>query len=649
MYTIKKVRADQVIDFAAGELKKYLHMMMPDTPNIPITYEPDAKDGFRLGLLEDFGLPNEAEDVILDDVVHVDTDEKGGILAGSNPRSVLFAVYRYLRLNGCRWLFAGLDGEFIPLQTVTPQKYHKLADFRYRGHTTEGDPSFQSIMDYIDFHPKLELNQYGLYSIHTYHYRYYNHDHNEANRPKESVSASVIDQYRGLFQTEILKRGLICGGGGGHEQLAISVGLDPADRAAYKSGEKKIPEEIRPYLAMLNGKRDLYRNDIYFTNMCMSNAEWRKKYVQQLADNAEKNTVSRLASVPLADGNHNHCECEECVKLRPSDFRVMMLNDLDEELIRRGIKKKISFSTYVDAMFTPIQERLKNPSHFHISFAPITRSYTSSITKDTVIPEPKPYRGRNDWDPPKSIEECASHLLAWKKLCDNKCSSSCFDYHFWRAQYRDPGLMYISRRIYEDVLSLRLLGIDGYMQDGSNKSFFPNGFHHYIYAEALTNIDCDYEAVMEDYFSHMYGNDWKKVKAYLTGISEAFGEKYMAGEDSADPAVGTHYNPERAVALRKVNELAAMARELAKKNSIMPNRPQTVAYQILNRHAEYCQILADVFIEKANGNNKYALEMFTQRFRDFGKYDYEMERYLDFGLAVRTLEVVVKQMPKIEF
>ena len=102
MLSIKKLRADHVIDFAAEELKKYLRMMMPRCGEIAITYEPDAKDGFRLGLMEDFGLSCEAEDPVLDDVIHVDTEEDGGILAGSNPRSVLFAVYRLLRENGCR-------------------------------------------------------------------------------------------------------------------------------------------------------------------------------------------------------------------------------------------------------------------------------------------------------------------------------------------------------------------------------------------------------------------------------------------------------------------------------------------------------------------------------------------------------------------
>ena len=92
MFKINKITSNPTVDFAAEDLKKYLRMMMPDAGEIIIKYAPEATDGFRLGLLEDFGLPNEAPDVMIDDVIHIDTTDNGGILAGSNPRSVLFAV-----------------------------------------------------------------------------------------------------------------------------------------------------------------------------------------------------------------------------------------------------------------------------------------------------------------------------------------------------------------------------------------------------------------------------------------------------------------------------------------------------------------------------------------------------------------------------
>jgi hypothetical protein len=88
MYQIFKITSHSAVDFAAEELKKYMRMMMPECGEIFIKYDPDAKTGLRLGLMQDFGLDvGEAEDVELDDIVHVDVDGDGnGILAGSNPR-----------------------------------------------------------------------------------------------------------------------------------------------------------------------------------------------------------------------------------------------------------------------------------------------------------------------------------------------------------------------------------------------------------------------------------------------------------------------------------------------------------------------------------------------------------------------------------
>ena len=116
MYEIFKTDLHSAIDYAAEELKKYLRMMMPDCGNIEIKYDPDAKAGFRLGLMQSFGLDvSDADDVGLDDILYISTDKNGGIIAGDNPRSVLLSVYEYLRQNGCRWLFPGVDGEFIPM------------------------------------------------------------------------------------------------------------------------------------------------------------------------------------------------------------------------------------------------------------------------------------------------------------------------------------------------------------------------------------------------------------------------------------------------------------------------------------------------------------------------------------------------------
>ena len=131
MFKVNKISSHSAIDYAAEELRKYLRMMMPECGNIEIKYDPEAKDGFRLGLMQDFGLDvSDVEEPDLDDILYIDTDTEGGIISGSNPRSVLLAVYEYLRRNGCRWLYPGADGEYIPLKEIEPVKYRHLASCR---------------------------------------------------------------------------------------------------------------------------------------------------------------------------------------------------------------------------------------------------------------------------------------------------------------------------------------------------------------------------------------------------------------------------------------------------------------------------------------------------------------------------------------
>ena len=173
---IYKVRADHVLDHAAFELKKYLRMMMPDGGDHRICLNAEATDGFRLGLLEDFGIPFEGTDARLDDVIHVEADANGGILAGSNPRSVLFAVYRFLRENGCRWLYPGVDGDYVPMKQLDPVSYHKMASHRFRGFCNEGTESQQVMIEVADYYAKLEMNVYMLefFIPSSYYNRHYN-------------------------------------------------------------------------------------------------------------------------------------------------------------------------------------------------------------------------------------------------------------------------------------------------------------------------------------------------------------------------------------------------------------------------------------------------------------------------------------------
>lgn len=60
-----------------------------------------------------------------------------------------------------------------------------------------------------------------------------------------------------------------------------------------------------------------------------------------VADYVQKHGQLSQVAVSLADTNHNHCECPECVKQSPSDFYVMILNEIDDILTQRDNDTKI--------------------------------------------------------------------------------------------------------------------------------------------------------------------------------------------------------------------------------------------------------------------------------------------------------------------
>ena len=287
MLSINKLISSTVVDHAAEELKKYLRMMMPRCGEIDISYKPDAKDGFLLGLMSDFGLDtSEADNLELDDILHIDTDEQGGIIAGSNPRSVLLAVYRYLTENGCRWLFPGIDGEFIPVQSIVPITYHKMADCRYRGQCNEGSESQPIMMEAIDFTPKLGMNVFMIeFDIpKNYYDKYYNHSHNTKNLEPEPINPEIVLQWKRQCEAEIAKRGLQFHDMG-HGWTAEPFGLNSTDGWVAKFEE--LPAELLHYVAELNGKRELYRGVALNTNFCMSSSDARQIVVKAVADYAQ--------------------------------------------------------------------------------------------------------------------------------------------------------------------------------------------------------------------------------------------------------------------------------------------------------------------------------------------------------------------------
>ena len=161
------------------------------------------------------------------------------------------------------------------------------------------------------------------------------------------------------------------------------------------------------------------------------------------------------------------------------------------------------------------------------------------------------------------------------------------------------------------------------------------------------NRDCDFDAVKEDYFSHIYGDDWKQALSLLSRISKTFDYEYTAGKKSKDPEISAFYDPERVPQLEKVKELAAEERALVEKHLTMPDRPKTVSWRLLGYHATYIEMYADLLIAKARGDDFRAKEELEKFKAAFGKYEVEIERYYDQANTFKDMANYTKTVKRI--
>ncbi|MBR2453189.1 MAG: hypothetical protein IKB32_03990, partial [Clostridia bacterium] len=159
---LARIGKNPTIQYAFDELSKYLKQMdesiFIDT-RVYDKRDPDRKDILWVGL--DGSVPASNDDTIL-----IDVKDGGGIVTGSNERSVLMAVYRLLFELGCRWVYPGKDGERIPTLRLEKEiinvHVNESPSYRHRGICIEGEVNCEHVHNTIDWLPKVGMNSYYI-------------------------------------------------------------------------------------------------------------------------------------------------------------------------------------------------------------------------------------------------------------------------------------------------------------------------------------------------------------------------------------------------------------------------------------------------------------------------------------------------------
>ncbi len=505
----------QTLLFAAWELQKYLEYVLEgDFPVITTnTYKADDKNTIYLGvdLVDEL---EKADDPFLDDNILIDVENFNGIITGTNPRSVLIGVYRFLKEKGYVFLRPGKDGEVIPDAVNGDRVFvSEKASYRCRTICIEGTVYQENLMDTIDWIPKASMNGYMVqFTIpQAFFKKWYqvDSDYREGHEIAPEEVASMIK----LLEKEIEKRDLQYHSIG-HGWTSKAFGMEST---TWESSDVELTDEQRSIMAQVKGKRGLWNGSPMLTHICLSNKEARDRTTEEVIKHLKiHNNVTHL-HFWLADGNVCFCECDECQKMRVSDYYVKMLNELDEKLTAANMDTKIVFCIGYCTLWPPLQEKIKNPDRFILMFAPITRKFSEPLKKEenTKMAE---YELNNYSLFPKSGPENMEYLSNWQKVFEGDCVD--FDYHFVWDQYKEFSHHQHSRIVYEDMKNFKDLNLNGLISCQAQRSFTPTTLGMNVMARTLWNRDEKFEDIENETLFAEFGENYRKVIDYLGELSK---------------------------------------------------------------------------------------------------------------------------------
>lgn len=491
--------------------KELIHWLTAATrkPLFSITTSPKDAD-ILLGTFEDLGnlLPEaRSNDRWIDQVIVRSQDGKL-ILAGSNPRSVLFAVYTYLDQLGFAWLIPGEEGQVIPRLKDIPLDGFDIdhqASLIYRGFGLAGAYTVEQGQEFLRWMARNRLNHLFI------------EGHSAKTRFEMALGHSITPAQAHRYDKQLVgtakELGLIYESMG-HGWTAWTLGFPPGSKKQEKYELKP------PYLdmaAMLNGQRGIYHNSPGNTQLCLSNPRSGKIMAGLIRDFAAKAPKEMdVLSVWMADGFNNWCECEQCAKVHPSDLWVQLINRISREVHRVRPDMRVEVLSYSVLMEPPPNERIDNRhGNIILMYAPFIRCY------EHTLDDPKCLTGRplQTFPPANKLYHPMNgeYFPLFKQwLEDFHGTNYVFDYYCWLPIKRDFFEGNVPEMMCHDMKSYPGHGITGMVDCSRAQSFWPTPMARWMQARASWDASVDYAAERRRLLDLTYGQGADAVDQYLT-------------------------------------------------------------------------------------------------------------------------------------
>jgi hypothetical protein len=632
--TVYQVGEEAPVAFAAKELARCLRKMAPTPCRLAKAAAYDARRrGIYVGigdaLREAIG-PRLCKSGYYRDEMLVRGMGSSVVVSGSNPRSVLFAAYRLLQELGAAWPLPGKAGEYLPRLkrlSLGGLDIHESAAYPHRGVCIEGAVSLEHVLDFIEWMPKARFNAFMLEFKNSgeFYRRWYGREYNPDYLEPRELSEEECEAMDEAAVAAVRQRGLhfhrI-----GHGWTTECLGIPARGWGVRK---QPPPEDKRPLLALVGGKRDFFHGVPANTELCYSNPRARRLLVDHVVNYAVEHPEVDFLHFWLSDGTNNHCECVECVKREPSDWYLGLVKEIAGRLRQVAPKTHLVFLCYSNTLWPPVEERLgAEHDNAVFMFAPITRCYAHRLADPQCGGEEAMQRPpRNKVALPSGNSDNVVLRRMWAEQVE--ADSFMYEYYLWSHATGAHAGVPLARLIRLDARDWRSIGINGIVSDQTQRSFYPTALAQWVMGEASWNPRRQFEDLAADYFAGAFGPMAGQMRRYLEGLAEVVGK----------PRHGQPWWAEvsEARALRVLNYLRASAAVLRAAAAKLRARAHRRALAVVGHHHRLNTMLWPALLEQARGHRARALGQVDRAEAFLRRSERSMHPYADFYLLLGEL------------
>jgi hypothetical protein len=408
-----------------------------------------------------------------DDAYVVDVDGGDIALAGKTDSGTLYAVYDYLKQQGCRWIVPGAEGEIVPARTALAAVASKVEapDYDCRGyHVTtqdyfrkpDGTEGWVSINldEYFDWCVRNRMNGIGFSGIQSYDFGAHR-DHGWIQLSNHSFN-SVVAPHEKFFE-------------------------DHPEWYPLIRGERTPVSHLKPYFP---------------NQLCLSNLSLQDHTVELAVEFFKTNPQMRTFPLIPMDGASLWCECEPCKALDPpgmdwslhydeglvigmTDRYVHYANEIAERVSTVYPEKQILIQAYSYTLRPPVRESVH--PNVTVRFANLSRPGVGPLGKSILDVE----------DPMWAV---------WRRQLDGWTRAGANFSHYNYMDWTNPdvalfwcfSLSDVTRNLHQVYHFRKLFG-----ETETNQRISPMMFH--VLTETLWDVDTDYKAVIREVCDNYYG------------------------------------------------------------------------------------------------------------------------------------------------